>query len=169
MFAERLNGVDVIEFSRDVVLRDDDAVITGRKSVENVHIWHLSTDSIQCQHVSPDIMFAANKSIRLDQDQSIEATIIFDEVMVDGDVHLEGQLNGHSFPDGYILRDIDQELPFEYMIEKLVTRGDIELGDDALVDGYNLKAECANTWMVSRKMSKKFPHRREAQRSWFPG
>lgn len=146
---ERLNGVDVIEFAEDVVLHDSDAVITGRKSVDDAHFRQLSAGHIQCQNVVPDIMFAADNIIRLDRDQLVKATIIFDEIVVDGDVQLGGRLNGHSFPDGYLLLDVDQELPFDYTIDHLVTRGDIELGKDALVDGYHLKAECNNTWMAS--------------------
>ena len=147
--ADRVNGVDVNEFSKDVVLRDADAVITGRKSVEDVHFGNLSTHHLRCHHTVPDVEFAAHNAIRLDQDQSVEATIIFDQVVVNGDVHLAGQLNGHSFPDEYILLDVDQELLSDYTIDDLVTRGDIELVEGALVNGYDLKAECDNTWMVT--------------------
>ena len=150
MSVERLNGVDVVAFANDVVLRDEDAVITGRKVVDNLRVHNLTTDRLNCASTLPDVIFAAEKVIRLDQDQTVEATIVFDEdLIVDGHVHLAGQLNGHSFPDGYFLLDVDQELPFNYSVDSITMLGDVEFVPGARIEGLDLKAECDNTWMVS--------------------
>ena len=57
-------------------------------------------------------------------------------------------LKDQPFPSGFVTLDTDQELPDSMEVERWIMLGDILLEDGARVNGFDLKAECANTWMV---------------------
>jgi hypothetical protein len=58
-------------------------------------------------------------------------------------------LNDQPFPSGFVTLDTDQELPDSMEVDRLIMLGDIVLKDGARVNGFDLNAECVNTWMVS--------------------
>lgn len=153
VIAKDVNGVDLKAFAKDVVLLDTDAVITARKSFEAVMVHKLTTPNVTCGSVSPDVIGTAKGAIRLYVDTNateINVTISFTDLLVRGDVRLS-TLNGRPFPDGYMTVNGSQELASSLVADRVIVLGDILLEEGARVNGFDLEAELANTWMVSFK------------------
>lgn len=75
-------------------------------------------------------------------------TMYFDTVEVIWNVQ-SAMLNNLSFPADFVTLDSEEELPNFMVVDKVVMLGrNITLEDGARVNGFDLKAECANTWMV---------------------
>lgn len=132
----------------EVVLVDVDANITSRKVFEEVEAAQLLAGSVQCDTVYPDVLTTTAQAIRVDVSGTVNRTLYFDTLAIKRNIQL-ATLNGQSFPSGFITLDSDQELPESLTLEKLVMLGDITFEDGARVNGYDLSAECANTWMVN--------------------
>lgn len=143
-----LNGVDVKKFVEDVVLTDVDANITSLKNFDQLETTRLSTHSLSSDSVYPDVISTARDAIRLDVNEIVNGTMVFDSVTVNQNVKVF-TLNDQPFPSGFVTLDTDQELPDSMEVDRLIMLGDILLEDGARVNGMDLKAECDNTWMVT--------------------
>lgn len=139
--------MDIKKFAEDVVLVDVDANITSRKVFENLATSKMSTGHVQSNSVFPDVINTATQAIRLDIDDTVNGTIQFADVTIERNIK-SSTLNGQPFPAGYVTLDSSQELPDSMVVDKIVMLGDIILEDGARVNGFDLNAECANTWMV---------------------
>lgn len=129
------------------MLADVDATIISKKSFDKIETPLMSTLSLKCHSVYPDVIDTAERAIRLDVNDIVNRTIQLDTVTVNRNVQ-SFSLNGLSFPSSFVTLDSEQSLPHSTEIDRLVMLGDIVLEDGAKVNGFNLKAECANTWMV---------------------
>jgi len=138
----------VTNFFKDVVLVDVDANITSPKNFERLETSRLSTHNLSSDSVYPDIISTARDAIRLDVSDIVNRTMVFETVIVHRNVKVS-KLNDQPFPSGFVTLDTDQELPDSMVVDKVVMLGDIILEDGARVNGFDLKAECANTWMVT--------------------
>lgn len=136
------------KFVEDVVMMDIDANITSRKNFDQLETTRLSTQNLSSDSVYPDIISTARDAIRLDVNEIVNGTMVFDSVTVNQNVKVF-TLNDQPFPSGFVTLDTDQELPDSMEVERLIMLGDILLEDGARVNGFDLKAECANTWMVT--------------------
>lgn len=126
---------------------DVDANITSKKILFNVETPLVSTHGLTCDSVFPDVIGTALQAIRLDIDEVVNRTVYFDEVEAISNVK-STMLNDLSFPADFVTLDGDQELFNFMMVDKVVINGNITLGDETRVNGFDLNAECANTWMV---------------------
>lgn len=138
------------KFIEDVVLVDVDANITSPKYFDQLETARLSTHSLSSDSVYPDIISTARDAIRLDVSDIVNGTMVFETISVNRNVKVS-KLNDQPFPSGFVTLDTDQELPDSMVVDKLIMLGDIILEDGARVNGFDLKAECANTWMVTAK------------------
>ena len=143
-----MNDVDIKNFADDVVLVDVDANITSRKVFDKLETIALSTRRVQSDSVHPDVIGAAMQAIRLDINDTVNGTIQFDAVEIERNIK-SSTLNGQPFPSGYVTLDSNQELPESMVVDKITMLGDITLENGARVNGFDLKAECANTWTVN--------------------
>lgn len=126
---------------------DVDANITSKKILFNVETPLVSTHGLTCDSVFPDVIGTALQAIRLDIDEVVNRTVYFDEVEAISNVK-STMLNDLSFPADFVTLDGDQELFNFMMVDKVVINGNITLEDETRVNGFDLNAECANTWMV---------------------
>jgi len=152
-----VNGVDLVTFADDVVLRDEDAVIPSKKVFERVETSELfSTDGVaHCDSVEPNIIQTAADAVRLDRDEFIVGPVTFIEpIRVTGDVHLKS-LNGLNFPSDYVSLNGDQELlGSSFTVDRISVLQNIEFADGARLNGFNLTAECANAWLIDDNRAK---------------
>lgn len=145
-----LNGVDLNSFAQDLVLKDVAANITAKKIIENLEALVLKTQHIESDSIYPDITGTAEQAIRLDMNDTVTRTIQFETIEVNRNVQV-GTLNSLPFPDGFVTLDSEQELPSSSAVESIEMLGDIILIDGARVNGFDLKAEYNNTWLVIKK------------------
>ncbi len=138
------------KFIEDVVLVDVNANITSPKNFDQLETTGLSTHSLSSDSVYPDIISTARDAIRLDVSDIVNGTMVFETISVNRNVKVS-KLNDQPFPSGFVTLDTDQELPDSMVIDKVIMLGDIILEDGARVNGFDLKAECENTWMVTAK------------------
>lgn len=147
LYVAELNNVNIKKFVDDVVLMDVDANITAKKNFNNIETVQMSTRNISSDSTYPDVMRIARQAVRLDVDETVNGTIVFDTVTVSKNVQAF-RLNSQPFPAGFVTLDSVQELSDSMELNRLTMLGDIMLEDGAQVNGFDLKAECANTWMV---------------------
>jgi len=146
--ATDLNGVDPVAFSNDVVLLDVDAEIEAKKNFETLKVNLLTAPEIICKSVHPDVIRTAAEAVKLDHNnEMVTGPVHFEDLVVKGDVELS-TLNGRSFPDGFLMLDGDQDLPSSLVADRVSVLGDIQLLKGARINGLDLDAEIANTWMV---------------------
>ena len=147
MSATTVNGIDLAELAKDLVLVDSDANITARKIFQTLNTNRLTTTQVQCDSVGPDIAHTAAEAIRLDHNETVLGNLRFEILRVQGDVHLSS-LNGEPFPAGYITLDGDQKVDSNLIADRIAMLGDIRLKKGALVNGVDIHEAYANTWMV---------------------
>ena len=149
--AGHVNGVNLLNFANDVVLCDEDAVIPSKKIFDQLEISQLSSINgvIHSDSVSPDVVQTSADAVRLDRDEIITGPVTFIEpIRVTGNVYLSA-LNGRNFPNDYVTLDGDQELfGSSFTVNRISVLEGIEFAQGARLNGLNLSAECANTWMI---------------------
>lgn len=107
----------------------------------------MVTSYIKAEAVEPDIIGTSTDAVYLNNASPVSGTVHFKKVHVKGKIHIE-ELNSQSFPSGYLLLKESQALPGTLNVNQLVMNGNISFLPGALINGIDLEAECANTWMV---------------------